>query len=123
MSNDHPMLDRLKKPMMRLVKNPLDVDRPATAAEIRAANAMLAEITSASGGGAVMDGFSVLTPLNQRRILMQVRAIIWSLKHVADDAEIWDAFAGDDVMWKDRTSQGVFLRYLDLASPMDKSTN
>ena len=108
---------------MHIVKNPLDVDRPATPAEIRAANAMIAEMTHQSGNAPVMNGFDLMTPINQRKLLMQVRAVIWSLKHVADDTQIWDAFAGDDVMWKDRTSQGVFLRYLDLASPMDKSTN
>lgn len=104
---------------IKLVKNPLDVDRPATDAEIRACNAMLCEISVAADGKPIFDGYSLLTPINQKRILMQVRAVIWSLKHLVDDEKIWDQFATDDVMWRDRTSQGVFLRYLNLASPMD----
>lgn len=120
MSGDHPILSHLKKPMMRLVKNPLDVDRSATAAEIRACNAMLAEITHENDGAAVMDGFSVLTPINQRRILMQVRAVIWSLKHV--DQHTLDEMGKSDIQWCVGDINTVML-YIDSASPMDKSNN
>lgn len=110
-------------PNLHLVKSPLDVDRPATATEIRAANYLLAEVIHQSGGAPIFEGFNILTPENQRRILMQVRTVIWSLRHIPDDIDAWDKFAGDGLAWKDRTSQGVWLRYLDIASPMDKSLN
>ena len=46
-----------------------------------------------------------------------VRAVIKSLRQMAEDTQVYDAFAGDGVIWKDRTSQSVLLRYLDIASP------
>lgn len=39
------------------------------------------------------------------------------LRKAPDDPNIWNAFAGDGLAWKDRTSQSVFARYLDLISP------
>lgn len=48
------------------------------------------------------------------------RAIINELHRLIDTPDIWDQFAGDGLLWKERTSQTVFHRYLDLISPPEE---
>lgn len=45
------------------------------------------------------------------------RTVVAQLRLAVDDPTVWNAFAGDGLMWKERNSQNVFQRYLDIISP------
>lgn len=47
--------------------------------------------------------------------VQQARNHIRALYELAPD--MWDEFAGDGLMWKERNSENVWKRYLDIASP------
>lgn len=54
---------------------------------------------------------------NQAATIGYVRVVLNELRALPDDAEAWDAFAGDGKMWRERTAGDVFRRWLGIASP------